>query len=64
MPVLAYVPLASEVGTSVAFIESTAIQATINPILEAVMLGERDPESAVAEMVEKCNEILAKAGYG
>ena len=64
MPVLANVPLASEVGTSVAFIESTAIQATINPILEAVMLGERDPESAVAEMVEKCNEILAKAGYG
>jgi len=64
MPVLANVPLASEVGTSVAFIESTPIQATINPILEAVMLGERDPESAVAEMAEKCNEILAKAGYG
>jgi multiple sugar transport system substrate-binding protein len=63
MPVLANVPLASEVGTSVAFIENTAIQATINPILEAVMIGERDPESAVAEMVEKCEEILAKAGY-
>jgi multiple sugar transport system substrate-binding protein len=63
LPVLTNVPLASEVGTSVAFIENTATQATINPILEAVMIGERDPESAVAEMVEKCNEILAKAGY-
>jgi ABC-type glycerol-3-phosphate transport system substrate-binding protein len=63
LPVLENVRLASEVGTSVAFIENTAISATIDPILEAVMLGELAPEPAVDEMVQKCNEILAKAGY-
>lgn len=63
LPVIENVALAPAVGTSVAFIENEAIQVTINPILQGVMLGEIEPQAAVDEMVQKCDEILAKAGY-
>ena len=63
LPALKNVQLAANVGTTVAFIEEESTEATVRPILESVMLGDLEPQAAVDQMVEKCNEILAKAGY-
>lgn len=63
MPVLANVPLASSVGTSNVFIEWDPINTVIQPIMEAVMLGDKKPEQGASEAVVAVNEVLAKAGY-
>lgn len=63
LPVIDNIPLAPTVGTSIAFIENESISATINPIMQGVMLGEVESQVAVDEMVDECNAILAEAGY-
>lgn len=63
LPVLDNIPLAGEVGGTGPFIRISALNAVNGRLLEAVMLREREPEDAVAEMVTKSNEVLAEAGY-
>ncbi|GIV77279.1 extracellular solute-binding protein [Litorilinea aerophila] len=63
LPILAMVPKASAVGTPLVYIQQSALDAEIQPVLEAVILRQREPEEAVQELVDKGNEILAKAGY-
>jgi multiple sugar transport system substrate-binding protein len=63
LPVLDNVPLAGKIGKPLTFAQRTAIAETVQPIMEAVMLREREVEEAVDEMVEGCNELLEKAGY-
>lgn len=63
LPVLGMVPEASAAGTPLVFIQQSALDATIQPILEAIILGETPVEAGVEEMVTACNEVLAKAGY-
>jgi multiple sugar transport system substrate-binding protein len=63
LPVLDNVPLAGQIGKPLTYAQRTAIAETVQPIMEAIMLGERDVGEATDEMVEKCDELLAKAGY-
>ena len=63
VPVLSMVPKASAIGTPLVYIQQSALDAAIQPVLEAVILQQRTPEDAVQELVTKGNEIMAKAGY-
>jgi ABC-type glycerol-3-phosphate transport system substrate-binding protein len=63
LPVLGMVPKASAAGTPLVFIQQSALDATIQPILEAIILGKEPVESGVEKLVTQCNEVLAKAGY-
>jgi hypothetical protein len=57
------VPLASEVGEAATFIQRSPIEEAIRPIVEDVMIQDRDVEGAVEEMLEKCNALMEEAGY-
>jgi len=63
LPALAMVPKASAIGTPLVYIQQSALDNAIRPVLEAVILEQETPENGVAAMVDECNEILAKAGY-
>ena len=63
IPVLNMVPLASAVGTPLVYIQQSALNAVMKPILEAAILQEMEPEAAIDQLVGECNEIMADAGY-
>jgi multiple sugar transport system substrate-binding protein len=63
LPVMDNVPLASEVGEAATFIQRSPIEEAIRPIVEDVMIQDRDVEGAVEEMLEKCNALMEEAGY-
>lgn len=63
LPALAMVPKASGIGTPLVYIQQSALDNAIRPVLEAAILQQEDPESAIARLVDECNEIMAKAGY-
>ncbi len=63
LPVLAMVPKASAAGTPLVFIQQNALDTTIQPIMDAIILGQEPVESGVDKLVTQCNEVLAKAGY-
>lgn len=63
LPVLGMVPTASSAGTPLVFIQQSALDAAIQPILEAIILSKEPVDSGVEKLVTQCNEVLAKAGY-
>lgn len=63
LPILEMVPIASAAGTPLVYIQQSALDAAIQPVLEAVMLQEMSPEEGVAQIVAEGNEIMADAGY-
>ena len=63
IPVLNMVPLASAAGTPLVYIQQSALNAVMKPILEAAILQEMEPEAAIDQLVVECNEIMADAGY-
>jgi len=63
LPVLAMVPKASAAGTPLVFIQQNALDTTIQPIMDAIILGQEPVESGVDKLVTQCNAVLAKAGY-
>lgn len=63
LPILSLVPEASALGTPLVYIQQSALDNAIRPVLEAVILQAEEPEVAVPALVEECNEIMAKAGY-
>lgn len=63
VPALAMVPVASAAGTPLVYIQQSALDAEIQPVLEAVILQQRTPEEGVDELIVKGEEILANAGY-
>jgi ABC-type glycerol-3-phosphate transport system substrate-binding protein len=63
LPILAMVPKASAAGTPLVYIQQSALDETIRPLLEAAILQQQTPEEAVEQMVTAGNEIMAKAGY-
>lgn len=63
LPVLSMVPTASAAGTPLVFIQQSALDAAIQPIMDAIILGQESVESGVDKLITQCNEVLAKAGY-
>ncbi|MCB0121963.1 MAG: hypothetical protein KDE58_06950, partial [Caldilineaceae bacterium] len=63
LPILSLVPKASAAGTPLVYIQQSALDAEIQPVLEAVMLQQQTPEEAIDALVAKGNEILVNAGY-
>lgn len=63
LPILEMVRIASAAGTPLVYIQQSALDAAIQPVLEAVMLQELSPEEGVAQIVAEGNEIMADAGY-
>ncbi|MFZ1756338.1 MAG: extracellular solute-binding protein [Caldilineaceae bacterium] len=63
LPILAMVPVASAAGTPLVYIQQSALDEAIRPVMEAVILREQEPEAAIEELVAVGNEIMAKAGY-
>jgi len=61
--VLSMVPKASAAGTPLVFIQQSALDAMIQPIIDAAILQKEPVESAVDKLVTQGNEIMAKAGY-
>ncbi|MDE0079211.1 MAG: hypothetical protein OXO50_16955 [Caldilineaceae bacterium] len=57
------VPLASAAGTPLVYIQQSALNAAMKPILEAAILQEMEPEAAIDQLVDECNQIMADAGY-
>jgi hypothetical protein len=64
LPVMNNILIAMEVGAGEMFIRQSAIDATSGPIMEGVMLGERDVEGAVEELLTEIGKLMAEAGYG
>jgi multiple sugar transport system substrate-binding protein len=62
-PVLATVPYASEMGTPAPYTQLSAMEPILRTAIESVMLLQAQPADAVAQAEEKCNQILADAGY-
>jgi hypothetical protein len=62
--VLNNILVAMEVGAGEMFIRQTAIDSTAGPIMEGVMLRERDVEGAVEELLTEIGKLMADAGYG
>ncbi len=63
LPVLTMVPQATSVGTPLVYIQQSALDAAIRPVLEAAILQAEEPETAIDRLVQECNDIMAKAGY-
>ena len=63
LPVLNMVPHASASGTPLVYIQQSALDAVIKPILEAAILQELEPEAAIEQLIEECNTIMVEAGY-
>lgn len=63
LPVLNMVPLASASGTPLVYIQQSALDAVIKPILEAAILQETEPEAAIEQLVDECTEVMVNAGY-
>lgn len=63
LPVLEMVPKASAAGTPLVYIQQSALDEAIRPVLEAVILQQETPEAAMDQLVTTGNEIMAKAGY-
>ncbi|MEM7128844.1 MAG: extracellular solute-binding protein [Chloroflexota bacterium] len=63
LPILEMVPKATAAGTPLVYIQQSALDEAIRPVLEAVILQQETPEVAMDQLVTTGNEIMAKAGY-